>query len=170
MSSGAHPGDVILVEPMSGPADAAAFEELNLEWITALFGVEPADLATLGNPQRIVTDGGQVLIARDGDDRVGCVALVAEDPGVFEISKMAVAPRVRGRGIGRLLLNAAIDHARACGATSLFLASNGRLADAVHLYESVGFVHVPPEQLRPIPYDRADVFMKFDLAEQVSSV
>ncbi|MCC3312571.1 acetyltransferase [Nocardia africana] len=86
-----------------------------------------------------------MLIARDGDDRVGCVALVAEDPGVFEISKMAVAPRVRGRGIGRLLLNAAIDHARACGATSLFLASNGRLADAVHLYESVGFVHVPPE-------------------------
>ncbi|WP_227981495.1 GNAT family N-acetyltransferase [Nocardia spumae] len=161
---------MIVIEPMSSPEDARAFKELNLEWITALFGVEPADLHTLDNPRRIVDDGGQVLIAREGDDRVGCVALVAEEPGVFEISKMAVTPRIRGRGVGRSLLDAAIDRAAALGATSLFLASNARLAPAVHLYEAVGFVHVQPEQLRPIPYDRADVFMKFDLGQKVSPV
>ncbi|MFJ4652351.1 GNAT family N-acetyltransferase [Nocardia sp. NPDC088792] len=156
-----------LIEPMSTAADARAFKTLNLEWIDALFGVEPADLVTLDHPERIVAAGGQVLVARDGGDVVGCVALVAEEPGVFEISKMAVTPRVRGRGIGRLLLNAAVEYAREHGATSLFLASNARLADAVHLYESVGFVHVPPTELRPIPYDRADVFMKFELRDRV---
>lgn len=152
---------------MSTAAHARAFKTLNLEWIDALFGVEPADLATLDHPEQIVADGGQVLVARDGEDIVGCVALVAEEPGVFEISKMAVTPRARGRGIGRLLLNAAVGYARVHEATTLFLASNARLADAVHLYESVGFVHVPPAELRPIPYDRADVFMKLDLRERV---
>lgn len=155
---------------MSTSADARAFKELNLEWITALFGVEPADLATLDHPDRIVAAGGQVLIAREGGERVGCVALVAAEPGVFEISKMAVSPLVRGRGIGRRLLNAAVERARELGATSLFLASNRRLADAVHLYESVGFVHVPPDQLHPIPYDRADVFMRLDLDSRVPAL
>lgn len=28
-------------------------------------------------------------------------------------------------------------------------------ADAVHLYESIGFVHVPSEQIGPMPYERA---------------
>ncbi|WP_218026721.1 GNAT family N-acetyltransferase [Nocardia inohanensis] len=155
--------DSIVIEPMATPADAQAFKDLNLEWITTIFTVEPADLATLDHPQRIVTDGGQVLIARDGADAVGCVALVAERPGVFELSKMAVTPRVRGRGVGRRLLAAALDRARRLGATEVFLASNSALVDAVHLYESVGFVHVPPAELPPFHYDRADVFMRYRL-------
>lgn len=155
----------ITVAPMATAADARAFKDLNLEWITTLFTVEPADLVTLDNPQHIVDDGGQVLIARDGAEPVGCVALVTEEPGVFELSKMAVSPRCQGRGIGRIVLRAAIDHARAGGAKSLFLASNSKLGPAVHLYESVGFTHVPPAELRPIPYDRADVFMRYDLTD-----
>ncbi len=148
---------------MSSAADAAAFKQLNEEWITTIFTLEPADSATLDHPERIIAEGGQVLIAREGAEAVGCVALVAEAPGVFELSKMAVAERHRGRGFGRVVLRAAVDHARALGATSLFLASNSALAAAVGLYESMGFVHVPRAELRPIPYDRADVFMKYDL-------
>ncbi|MFB7722648.1 GNAT family N-acetyltransferase [Nocardia sp. NPDC056100] len=153
----------ITVEPMTTAADARAFKDLNLEWITELFAVEAADLVTLDHPQRIVDEGGRVLIARAGAEAAGCVALVAEGHGVFELSKMAVSPRFQGRGIGRVLLRAAIEQARALGATSLILASNSKLAPAVHLYESIGFVHVPPSELPPTPYDRADVFMRYDL-------
>jgi putative acetyltransferase len=38
-----------------------------------------------------------------------------------------------------------------------------RLADAIHLYESVGFRHVPPASLPPNPYTRANVFMRMTL-------
>ncbi|MBF6171764.1 GNAT family N-acetyltransferase [Nocardia blacklockiae] len=149
---------------MSGPADARAFKELNEAWIVELFSLEPADSVKLDDPENeIVAKGGQVLIARDGAEIVGCVALVAEGPGVFELSKMAVARERRGRGLGRLILQAAIDHARRSGATSLFLGSSTKLADAVHLYESVGFVHVPSDRIGPMPYERADVFMRYDL-------
>ncbi len=148
---------------MSTPAHARAFKELNEEWIRAYFTLEPADSALLDDPEReIVAKGGRVLIARIGSEIVGCGAVVPEGHGVYEVSKMAVSPRYRGRGIGRRILEAAIEQARALGATSIILASNRKLANAVHLYESMGFVHVPPEELPPSPYRRADVFMKYD--------
>jgi N-acetylglutamate synthase-like GNAT family acetyltransferase len=101
---------------------------------------------------------------------IGCVALEPTGAGVFELSKMAVAPPERGRGIGRLLLQAAIDRARALGASSLFLGSNRRLAAAVRLYEAVGFQHVPREQVGPLPYERADVFMELSLDGALASL
>ncbi|MET3805960.1 N-acetylglutamate synthase-like GNAT family acetyltransferase [Nakamurella sp. UYEF19] len=154
----------ITVGPMAGPADAEAFRELNEEWITTLFTLEPADRVLLQDPEgEIVAKGGQVLIARSAGDVVGCVALVPAGGGLYELSKMAVSPTVRGQGIGRVIILAAIDHARGLGATSLFLGSSTRLPNAVHLYESVGFVHVAPDSLGPLPYQRADVFMAYSL-------
>lgn len=155
--------DSIVVAPMASTEDARAFKDLNLEWIEAFFSIEPADLVTLDNPQAIVDGGGEVLIARLDGVAVGCVALVQEHPGVFELSKMAVSPHTRGRGIGRIVLAAALERVRALGAQELFLASNARLASAVYLYEAMGFVHVPPSELPPSPYDRADVFMRYPL-------
>jgi N-acetylglutamate synthase-like GNAT family acetyltransferase len=82
---------------------------------------------------------------------------------VYELSKMAVSPKVQGRGIGRRLLQHAISEARTLGAASLFLGSNNKLREAVHLYEAVGFRHVPPEALPPLAYSRANVFMEMAL-------
>lgn len=154
----------LVITPMASGADARAFRELNEEWISRLFTLEDADRALLDDPDgAIVGRGGQVLIARIGDDRVGCVAVVPTGDGVFELSKMAVTPRLRNRGAGRRLILAAIDVAARLGATSLFLGSSTRLPSAVHLYESVGFSHVPAERIGPMPYARADVFMELTL-------
>lgn len=94
---------------------------------------------------------------------VGCVALVPLRDGVYELSKMAVSPGLRGLGIGRRLLEYAITHAKVIGAKSLFLGSNNKLRNAVHLYESAGFRQVAPEKVGPMPYTRANVFMELEL-------
>lgn len=91
---------------------------------------------------------------------VGCCALILVRPGVFELAKMAVSEELRGRGVGRKVLEAAVKEARGMGVTLLVLATNSKLENAVHLYESVGFRHLPPE---PSPYARADVFMEMAL-------
>ena len=104
-----------------------------------------------------------MLIASSEDRIVGCAALIPAGEGVFELSKMAVDAAERGRGIGRQLLATALERARELGTTSLFLVSNSRLAPAVGLYESVGFRHVPPDEIGPMHYERADVFMKLQL-------
>jgi len=76
---------------------------------------------------------------------------------------MSVSPALRNRGAGRRLILAAIETATELGATSLFLGSSTKLPSAVHLYESVGFTHVPAERIGPMPYARANVFMELEL-------
>ena len=71
---------------------------------------------------------------------------------------------LRGRGLGRRLLQHASAQARSIGVKSLLLGGKTRLRDAIHaLYESFGFRHVEAETLPPMPYSRADVFMKMPL-------
>jgi len=157
----ADPRLPLVIDEMASAEDARAFRQLNEEWISLLFTLEDADRALLNDPAgRIQGAGGAVLMARLGRERVGCVALVPTGDGVFELSKMAVSPALRNRGVGRSLIRAAIDTARALGAASLFLGSSTKLHNAVHLYESVGFTHVPAERIGPMPYERADVFME----------
>lgn len=141
--------------------DAAAFRTLNEEWITRYFVLEPKDIETLSDPENsILRKGGHILMAYAESEPVGCVALIPIQDGVYELSKMAVAPNFRGRGIGRRLIEHAITQARVLGASSLFLGSSTKLKPAVHLYESMGFRHVPAAELPRMEYKRADVFMR----------
>ncbi len=153
----------LIIRPLQGDADVAAFRSLNEEWIARDFTIEAQDRRQLDDPIAAYIDpGGQILIAELDGRAVGCVALVPNGTGAYELSKMAVAPELRGQGAGRTLLSAAIEHARGLGASSLFLGSSHKLANAVHLYETLGFQHVAPETLH-MPYARADVFMQLRL-------
>jgi len=144
--------------------DATAFRTLNEEWITRYFTLEARDVETLGDPENLILrKGGHIFMVYSDANPVGCVALMPIGNGVYELSKMAVSPHLRGQGIGRRLLEHAIAQAKLIGAKSLFLGSNAKLASAVHLYESVGFRHVPPENLPRMPYARANVFMEMEL-------
>ena len=161
-SPGASP--VVEIRSLAPDDDATAFRTLNEEWIRRYFTLEAKDRETLNDPvNSILVKGGHIFMAYAGAEAIGCVALIPMKDAVYELSKMAVSPDLRGRGIGRRLLQHAIAQARNMGAKSLFLGSNGRLKDAVHLYESVGFRHVKPESLPPMPYSRADVFMEMPL-------
>ena len=143
--------------------DAEAFRVLNEAWIERHFGIEEKDRSTLGDPEgKILAEGGHIFMAVDGDTAVGCCALIFLRPGVYEAAKMTVAESYRGRGLGRRLLEYTIAQASALGAASLYLETNDSLLDAIHLYEALGFRHLPPERVTPSPYARANVFM--DLA------
>ena len=147
-----------------GTADAKAFRSLNEEWITTFFTMEARDFEILGDPETsILKHGGHIYMAYLGQEAVGCFALERMGGDVYELSKMAVTPHLRGQGVGRRLLEFAIQQARAFGAKSLFLGSNTKLANAVHLYESVGFQHLPPERIPNVRYARPNVFMEKNL-------
>jgi putative acetyltransferase len=141
------------------------FARLNIEWLERWFVVEAIDREVLSDPETHILDGGgRVLFAVDDDDRaVGTVALKHEGQGVYELTKMAVEPALRGSGVGRLLVQRALDVFRQIEGRELFLESSSLLAPALKLYESVGFVHYPA----PRPgshYDRADVYMVWEPA------
>lgn len=143
--------------------DAESFRELNEAWISKFFRIEEHDRIQLAEPENILRAGGQIVMALAGEERIGCCALIFLKPGVFEVAKMAVSENYQGRGVGRKLLEYAIAQAKTLGAHTLELASNSKLANAVHLYESLGFRHLSPERVEPSPYARANVFMELHL-------
>jgi len=164
LNRGQSGSNEIEIRPLEIGEDGTAFRTLNEEWISRYFVLEKKDRETLGDPENmIVRKGGKVFLAYAQGDAVGCVALIPMGDGVYELSKMAVSPQMRGQGIGRRILEHAIAQARELGARSLFLGSNSVLKSAVHLYESIGFRHVPPEDLPEMHYARADVFMRLAL-------
>jgi putative acetyltransferase len=143
------------------PGDEACFLRLNEEWIVKYFVLEEKDRAVLGDPVKyIMNPGGEIIFATVGDETVGCCALVPTAPGEYEVAKMAVTETCRGRGIGRLILEAIICEGRRLGASRLYLETNSGLPNATHLYEALGFQHIPVERRKPSLYSRADVFME----------
>lgn len=143
------------------PRHRDAFRDLNLEWIERFFEVEDADRRVLDEPERnILAPGGHILIAELDGSSVGCCALIRESDDMFELAKMAVSPAVQGRGIGVLLGRAALERASSAGAKRVELLTNSALAPAIHVYEKLGFVHVP---VGGSEYARADVRMVREL-------
>ena len=140
--------------------DGPAFRALNEAWIERHFGIEEKDREMLGDPEgKILAHDGHIFMALDGDTAVACCALLLLRPGVFEVAKMTVAEGHRGHGLGRKILAYTIARGKALGAASLYLETNDTLRDAIHLYEELGFRHLPPERVTPSPYARANVFM-----------
>lgn len=142
---------------------AKAFYDLNHEWISKYFVMEDADTESLSDPQGcIINKGGYILMALFNGEPIGTCALLKdeEEEGVFELAKMAVAPKMQGMKIGRMLGEAALDRARRAGASKVYLVSNRKLTTALNLYERLGFVEVP---MPPSIYDRADIKMELDL-------
>lgn len=82
--------------------------------------------------------GGGAVAEVDGA-LAGSVLWQAKDGGLY-ISRVAVAPAFRRRGIARALLAAAEDAARAAGLPFLHLATRLVLADNRRLFAACGFV------------------------------
>ena len=146
------------------PELAPVFKALNEAWITTLFALEPKDREVLDDPQgKIIARGGQVLFVADAGEIVGCVALMKLGDGGFEVAKMAVADSHKGRGLGRALMEACVERARAAGAPRLYLETNSALAPAMALYRGFGFRELTGMKRGPSDYARVDVWMELSL-------
>ena len=144
------------------PEHQPSFKRLNEEWITRWFKMEEADYKSLDHPQEYILDtGGHILIALCEGEPVGTCALIKMDAGTYELAKMSVSSQVRGKGIGFLLGQAAIEKARSLGARRLYLESNTVLEPAVRLYRKLGFQKI---QGATSPYERCDIQMELILS------
>ncbi len=144
------------------PRHAPAWKALNEAWIGRHFAIEPADEVVLRDPVgKVIAPGGHIFMAEADDGApIGCVGLKAMDDGGFEVIKMTVGEAARGAGLGRRLMQACIDRARAAGAPRLYLETNASLGPALALYRAMGFVDLPSQCTA---YARCDVWMELRL-------
>ena len=142
------------------PGDQPIFQQLNEEWISHYFTLEPADLKALDHPEEyILAPGGCILFAELNGQVVGTCALIKMADGrSYELAKMAVSPAAQGRQLGYRLGQAAVQRVRDLGGQRLYLESNSQLAPALALYRKLGFQDLA--EPNPSPYARADVQME----------
>ena len=143
------------------PQYAAAFKALNEAWIKTHYVIEPKDEELLNDPAgKIIAKGGLIPTALEAGEPVGCCAMIPMEDGGFELSKMAVSEAHRRRGIAKAIIEACVERAKRRGAPRLYLESGVELEPAIALYESLGFVHLPPERRPSSPYARVSVWME----------
>jgi len=89
----------------------------------------------------------EFLVAADGEDRiVGCVAVDVFWSDLAEVKSLAIAAEHRGRGIGRMLLAAAVEDARRLGIRKLFALTYEREFFQRHGFEVIDR-HMLPEKV-----------------------
>lgn len=142
-----------------------AFKLLNQEWISTYFEMEEADYQALDNPvEHILDTGGKIWVALYHGEPLGvCAMMKMNDPTYdFELAKMAVSPKARGKNIGWLLGQAVIHSAKQQGASKIYLESNTVLKPAINLYYKLGFQKIAGH---PSPYKRCNIQMELNLKD-----
>jgi carbonic anhydrase len=112
-----------------------------------------AELATL--PAPYVRPDGALLLARDDSGRAaGCVGIKRLSETECEIKRLYVHNDVRGAGLGRVLVRAAIDQARAMGYRDMFLlAVADTTSSAQRIYRGFGFEQTGQFRDAPLGWD-----------------
>lgn len=85
---------------------------------------------------------GKVFLAERGDELVACAAIVERREGDRlhgQLRWILADPSVRGLGLGRKLVDMAMDHARTQGWDSVFLETTEGLDASMKIYETLGF-------------------------------
>lgn len=144
-------GASVQVREVAGAADFALVRELIREYGEHLashpagpehFCISGMDKELEKLAKRYGAPGCLLLAEVDGH-AAGCVALKAlkEPANALELKRLWVRPGFRGLGLGRRLMESAIEAARRAEAGALYLDTVPRaMPEATRMYEAFGFV------------------------------
>jgi ribosomal protein S18 acetylase RimI-like enzyme len=129
----------------AGPEDAAEVARL-LHDFNSEFGEPSPGVAALTEYAARLMELGEmtVLLAGEGPDGISLLRFrlsVWTGEPEAHLQELYVAPPLRGRGIGRALLEATLGAARKAGATGIDLNTGESDTAARALYESLGFTN-----------------------------
>ncbi len=133
-------------------ADFAIGKQLFLEYAQSLdfdlcfqnFEQELADIQVqYGVPN------GCLLLVKNEQEAVGCAGVRRWQGDIAELKRMYLKPQTRGLGLGRKLLEAALENARSLGYRSIRLDTLPSMAAAIALYREFGFADISPYRDNP---------------------
>ena len=88
-------------------------------------------------------DPAGIFVAEDEGRVVGYITTWQDRAaGIGHIPNIAIRPEFRGQGLGRLLIEHALNHFRAAGLTHAKIETLAQNAIGNHLYTDLGFVEV----------------------------
>jgi GNAT superfamily N-acetyltransferase len=85
------------------------------------------------------------------EEDAGCVAVRLLDRETAEMKRLYVRAAHRGKGLGRVLAQTAVDVARAAGCKRIVLDTLPKMREAQALYRALGFRPTAPYLEKPTP-------------------
>jgi ribosomal protein S18 acetylase RimI-like enzyme len=134
------PGLVIAPERPDTPDAVALIAELDAH-LGSLYAVESRHGFSV---EKLLKDGVDFFLSRADGRPAGCGGVLLVGQEYAEIKRMWVRPAFRGRGLGRLMLDHLVAHARARGYTVIRLETGIHQQEAIALYEQSGFRRIAP--------------------------
>lgn len=158
-------------------ADKPALDALLLEYYTVILrkfaaaGGPPLYTASdlmasfWPNIHKVLPPTGRLMLAHDAQGRlVGCGTLQQARSDAGELKRLYVRPEANGHGLGRALVDARIEAARAMGWRTLLVNAIRGNRDMLRIYESIGFRFIDrfPECSDPVEVAEYFVYMQYD--------
>jgi N-acetylglutamate synthase-like GNAT family acetyltransferase len=143
--TGAAPGPITLRTSLR-PGDLGQIVSLHGTLYAREYGFDATFEAYVAGPlAEFVRSGSErerLWIAEQDGRLVGCIAIVLTSAETAQLRWFLVDPVTRGAGLGKRLLQEAIDFSRGCGYRGIILWTVSTLAAAAHLYRWAGFQKV----------------------------
>lgn len=133
-------GEVTVATASPTLPEAAALLAALDRFLLSLYAAEHTHLPS---PRILAQPDTVFCLARVDGTAVGCGA-VRFCSGYAEVKRMYVVPPLRGRGIARIVLAWLEDQALSTGYATLRLEAGVNNTAAVRLYETSGYVRIPP--------------------------
>ena len=126
------------------PRDAAPVRALVLAGLGDHFGtIDETMNPDLNDITGVYHDAGSyVVVAEEQGEIVGCGILIDEDAQTGRLVRMSVRSDQRGKGIGKQLVRALLEQARARGQRQVVCETTEDWEDAKALYRASGFAEV----------------------------
>ena len=154
---------MVRLDPATTADDLDTIRILFREYADALgvdLGYQGFDEEVRDLPGKYAPPQGTLLLARNGDEVVGCVGVRPLDNRTAEMKRLYVRPAGRGSGPGRTLAEAAIDFAARNGYERMRLDTLPQMERAQQLYKTLGFVTIEPYRFSAVP---GTVFLELTL-------
>lgn len=149
------------------------------EWLHARYADLPGFIDAVGGHQALDAElnalretygpaAGKVLLAMREGQVVGGIAYRDLGDGSCEMKRLFVPDRFQGRGTGRLLCQALLDAASADGYKVMRLDTGYQNAEALRMYESLGFRECLPYHEYPADLMTHLRFMEKPLVDETT--
>lgn len=154
----------IAIRPIQSADDSAIaniIQSVGREFGAIGEGFGPSDAEVLAMSQHYNPEQkSQYWVATLNGEIIGCggIAPFALSDSCCELRKLFILSQVRGYGIGKQLMNVALDTAREFGYTQCYLDTLANMQAAIALYEKFGFAHLD-QPMEGTEHNGCDVWM-----------
>lgn len=126
---------------------SVVFEVLEEYGLQADPGSTDSDLSDI--ELNYLSNGGYFGVLEEKGRVVATVGIFKDSDQVCELRKMYMLPRMRGKGLGKHLMEFALAKAKDLGFTKVVLETASPLVEAIALYKKYGFTECQPDHLAP---------------------